>query len=120
MIDRIQNLPENVIGFTATGKITAGDYESVLIPAIEAELEKHEKIHLLYQMGPEFSGFSAGAMWEDAKVGIKHLTAWEKVAVVTDVDWIRGSFTLFRFAMPGQVKIFSNNQLDDAKEWIAS
>ena len=36
----------------------------------------------MYAIRSYYAGFSAGAMWEDAKVGIRHLRAFEKIAVV--------------------------------------
>ena len=120
MIEIIPNLPNNVLAISAKGRVTAEDYESVLIPAVEAKIKEHGKIRLLYHLGDEFTGFEAGAMWDDAKVGLKHLTAWEKVAVVTDVDWVRSLTKLFGFVMHGRVKVFENNQLSEAEDWIKS
>jgi len=120
MIELMPDLPDNVAGFTATGEVSADDYESVLVPAIEAKLKERDKIRLLYYLGPDFTGINAGAMWDDARVGLRHITAWEKIAVVTDVDWIRGAVKFFGFAMPGKVRVFTNGQLSEAKEWITA
>jgi hypothetical protein len=120
MITLLSNLPDHVVGFIASGQVTATDYESVVIPAIESKLKKHGKVSILYHIGPAFSGFTAGAMWDDAKLGITHLKAWEKIAVVTDVDWIAGAVGIFSFAIPCQVKVFSNSQLADAAGWIST
>lgn len=120
MIERIPDLPDDVVGLTAKGKITANDYESVVIPAVEAVLKKQGKIRLLYHIGSEFTGFTPGALWRDARVGFKHISKWEKVAVVSDVGWIRGSTRLWGIAMPGEVKVCSNDQLSEAKEWLTS
>lgn len=120
MIELLPNLPSEVIGFVASGKVTAKDYESVVFPAIESKVKEHGKVRILYQIGPRFSGFTAGAMWDDAKVGLGHLKAWEKIAVVTDVDWIRRAVGVFRFLMPCPIKMFSNSQLAEARDWIAA
>ena len=40
------------------------------------------------KLGPDFLGFTAAAMWDDAKIGLAHWNAWERVAVVTDVPWV--------------------------------
>jgi hypothetical protein len=119
MIERLSSLPDHVVGLLASGQVTAADYESVLIPAIESMIQKRRTVRLLYQIGPTFTGFTAGAMWDDAKVGVAHLTAWERVAVVTDLDWIATAVKIFRFAIPGVVKVFSNAQYQDAVCWIA-
>jgi len=120
MIALLSNLPDHVVGFLASEQVTATDYESVVIPAIESKLKKHGKVSILYHIGPAFSGFTAGAMWDDAKLGITHLKAWEKIAVVTDVDWIAGAVGIFRFAIPCQVKVFSNSHVADAADWISA
>jgi len=118
MIEVISDMPDNVVAFRAKGKVTAKDYETVLIPAVEAAVKKHGKVRLLYHIGNEFSGVEAGAMWDDAKVGFKHFTAWERIAVVTDVDWMRNLTRFFGFVMHGHVKVFKNDQLSEAKNWI--
>ena len=119
MIEIIQGLPDNVVAVIASGKVTGEDYDSVLIPVIEEKLKKHDKIRVLYALGPDYSGFTAGAMWDDAKIGIRHLTAYEKVAVVSDANWITGAAKFFAFIIPCPVKIFSFDKLSEAKEWIS-
>lgn len=120
MITLIPDLPENVIGITASGEVTADDYETVLIPVIESTLKKHKGIRILYQLGPEFTGFTSGAMWDDMKLGIGHLKSWEKIAVVTDLEWLAGATRLFGFAIPCPVTVFSNNEMAEAVRWITA
>jgi hypothetical protein len=119
VLERIQNLSENVLGFSAKGKVTGADYESVLIPAVEQVLTRQKKIRLLYWLGEDFSGFEMKAMWDDAKVGLQHLTAWERVAMVTDLEWIGTAIKAFGFVMPGQIRVFSNSELAEARRWLS-
>ena len=120
MMDPISGLPDNVLGFTARGKVTAEDYETVVMPAVENKLAKHSKLRLIYRMGEEFEGYEAGAMWDDARVDIGHFTAWEKIAIVTDVEWIRIMGKVFGFTMVRQVRIFPNKELKAAVEWVSN
>lgn len=119
MLKRIVNLPDNVLGFQASGKVSAGDYQSVLIPELEATLRKFRKVRLLYVLGKDFDGFTAAAAWKDAGVGLKHLTQFDRIAVVTDVDWIQHSVKIFGFALPAEVRIFENDKLKDARAWVS-
>ena len=73
MIEMLSDLPDNVLGVEAKGEVTGGDYEQVLVPEIEERLARHDKIRLVYVLGEEFDGYSAGAMWDDTKVGMEHL-----------------------------------------------
>ena len=49
------------------------------LSTIENRLKMHQKVRMLYQLGREFSGFTAAAMWDDAKLGIRDLSALEKI-----------------------------------------
>jgi hypothetical protein len=119
MINKISHLPDNVLGFTAKGTVTANDYESVIIPAVEALFSRYRKVRFLYHLGEDFSGFEAAAVWDDTKLGLKHLTGWERVAVVSDVDWIRGAIRVFGLAIPGLVRVFHNRELTEATRWVS-
>jgi hypothetical protein len=120
MIENLTGLPDSVIGFSAHGEVTAEDYEKHIVPAVEGALQKHGKVRILYHLGEDFDGFDAGALWEDAKIGLSHLTAWERIAMVTDVDWLRTATKALRFAMPREVRIFSNAEIEAARDWLAS
>jgi len=118
MIDITTGTPGNLVIVTAHGKVTGYDYEIVLIPAIEAALKTHKKIRLLYQLAEDFQGFSAEAVWDDAKLGLSHLTAFEALAVVTDVHWIVDAVKFFGLLMRCPVKVFGNAQLAEARDWV--
>jgi hypothetical protein len=119
VIERIPELPDHVLGFSAKGKVTAEDYEKVLIPAVEKELKENKKIRFLYHFGEDFESFAAGAMWEDTKVGLSHFAAWEKIAIVTDIEWLRVTMKVFGFVMPGVVRIFGNSEYSEAVKWLS-
>jgi hypothetical protein len=119
MLELIQPTAGNVVAVHASGMVTSEDYEGLLIPEIEGVLESHEKARVLFQMDPE-TGFTAGAIWDDASFGLSHFFSFEKFALVSDTDWISNSVKAFGFMMPCPVKIFPRDELDAAKEWIAA
>ena len=118
MIEEIQGLPGNVVGFSASGKVTGEDYETVLIPALAAAHEEHGKLRMLFNIGAEVEGFEAAAMWDDTKVGLKHFTHFEKVAIVSDDQRIIRSIKTVGFMMPGAIELFGTDKMEDAKNWI--
>ena len=119
MIKLIDDLPDNVLGITANGKITGADYETILIPELEEKLKTHPKIRMLYELGNDFTGFDLSAMLDDAKVGMKHLSAWDRIALVSDHDMINSFVKFFGHLMKCEVRIFPDAELDKAKEWIS-
>ena len=61
MLELLQPTTDNLVSVSASGTVTAEDYESVLIPAIEETLKSHDKVRVLLQLEPN-TGFTAGAM----------------------------------------------------------
>ncbi len=119
MFELEQVTDSNILIVTAKGRVTDDDYEDILIPAMDSTLEKYGKVRILIQLGGDFDSIEGDAVWEDTKVGMKHFTSFEKCAIVSDKKWIRRSIKVFGFLVPGEVKLFANKQLAEAREWIA-
>ncbi len=117
-MQRIEGLPDNVVGIEAHGTVTAEDYENVLIPAVESVLEEHEHVRVLYVTAGDFDGYEAGAMLDDARVGLGHFFSWERIAVVTDEAWLANGVKAFAFMLPGDVRVYPTDALEEAKAWI--
>ena len=120
MIELLKGFPEGIVAAVAKGRVTRRDYDEILIPAIEAAFGRRPKIRCYYELGGEFSGMDPGAAWEDFRVGFGHLAGWERVAVVTDVEWIRLAISAFRFLVPGEIRIFPASEAAEARRWIAA
>ncbi len=120
MIEIVKGFPDSVVGFLAKGRVTRQDYLEVVVPAIEAARKDHTKLRLYYELGAQFSEIDLGAEWEDLKLGIEHYSSWERVAVVTDVGWIRHLVAAMRFLMPAEVRVFATAQTSEARGWIVA
>lgn len=118
MIELIEGLPPGTLGFRAHGQISSDDYERVMIPDVEAAFALNRKLRLLYVTADDFTGFDPGAMWDDAKLGARHFSGWERVALVTDVPWLRMAAATMGFMVPGRFRLFASTDLAEAKRWI--
>ncbi|HTW75941.1 MAG TPA: STAS/SEC14 domain-containing protein [Steroidobacteraceae bacterium] len=118
MIKLLDGFPDQVVACSCEGHVTREDYDEVLIPRVNAALARHAKVRLYYELGPAFRGIDAGAAWEDFKVGVESVARWERMAVVTDVAWIRLALGAFRLFMPGQLRLFAASQSSHARAWI--
>ena len=105
------------MGFEASGKLEAADYRDVVLPALERAAATGE-VRFLIQM-PEFEGMSGGALWQDLKMGVEHLRAWKRIAVVTDIPWMRHMTDLFGWMTPGEVRTFALAERANAIDWVA-
>jgi hypothetical protein len=120
MIEPLPDFPDSVIAFACRGHVTREDYEATLIPAVEAALERHDKLRLYYEIGADFSGIDPAAVWEDFKVGVEHWLRWERIAVVTDVEWIGQTMRVFSFLFPGEMRVFPTADAAQARRWIVA
>lgn len=118
MIRLLDGFPSSVIAVVCEGRVTRADYEEVLIPRVNEVLAREGKVRLYYEIGAAFSGIDSEAVFEDFKLGMEHLSRWERMAVVTDVRWIRMTLAAFRFLMPGRLRLFDTSDAAEAREWI--
>lgn len=117
MIRTIEDMPPGTIGLEAVGKVTDDDYRDVLVPAVSQALERDD-VRLMYVLGEDFDSYSPGAVWAETKLWAGHLKRWKKVAIVSDADWLENSVNAFHWLMPGDVKVFETDDVDDAKRWL--
>lgn len=119
MLRALPDLPPGVLGFEAVGEVHSDDYRDVLRPAIDTVVAAGGAVRLVYVLGPEFTGYSAGASWQDAKLGTHHLSAWERAAVVSDVEWVEHLVGAFAWMIPGELRLFPLGELAEAVDWAA-
>jgi hypothetical protein len=120
MFKRIPSAPPGIIAFDAEGKITDSDYKTILVPAVEAAIKEHGKARILVRFGPEFETYTAHAMLDDAVFGTAHYTAFERIAMVTDIGWLANSMRFFAPFIPGKMRVFPLASLDEAMAWTAA
>ena len=77
-------------------------------------------IRLLLVTSDDLEGYTGGAAWQDAKMGVENFASFEKVAVVTDSDRLEKAVKALGWLMPGEVKVFDDDEQDDAVKWLAA
>jgi hypothetical protein len=117
MIEQLDDFPANVVAFVCSGRVTRGDYEGVLVPAVETALRQSEKVSLYYQFAVDFSHVESG-IGQNFGIGMEYLLRWDRIAIVTDVGWIRETVRALGFLIPGVVDIFALGDAAKAREWI--
>ncbi len=118
MIRILSGFPEEILAISGVGKVMADDFRSVVWPAIEAKLKKHKHLSLYYQLGPDFTGISVAAMWEDTKLDISNWNAWRRIAMVSDVPWIADGMRLIVPLLHHRVRFFANAEAEAARDWL--
>jgi hypothetical protein len=118
MIEQLSGFPENVLGLRISGHVTREDYQTVVIPAVEAAFKREPKLDIYCQVESDFAGLELAALWDDLKVGLGNLRRWNRIAVVTDLEWIGNALKVFGFLKPGQAQVFPLSRAGQARAWI--
>ena len=63
--------------------------------------------------------FTIGAWMQDAILGIKNLTKWNRAAIVTDSETVMNFTSVFSKLMPGEFKGFSKTDYQIAVDWTS-
>ncbi len=109
--------PDKVLGFKISGKLTAQDYETVLMPAIDQRVKRDGTVNVLVEWDDSFSGMEAKAMFDDAKLGFAHWNHFHRLALVGAPHWFDGFAKLFDLVSKGKVKTFEADEFVDALKW---
>jgi hypothetical protein len=118
MVEVLEGFPDDVLAFVGTGRVTKADYEQAAIPALRNALKNHERIRLYFETAADFAGVDPGAIWEDIGLGLEGFMRWERVAVVTDVEWIKQATRFSSFLVPCPMRVFPASESVQAKIWI--
>ena len=120
MITLISDVPENVAAFKATGEVTKDDFENLVFPHVKAKVNTFDELNYLFFIDTDLDQFSAGAWFEDALLGLKNITKWNRAAIVTDNNRVQNFTAIFSVIMPGEFKFFPIEDLENAIFWCAN
>jgi len=120
MIELIKDIPDYVAGFTAIGTVTKDDYTNIVFPQLERVIAKHGHIHFLLVLDTSAGNFTAGAWMSDALAGLKHLSKWKKMAIVSDQKMVEKITNIISPLIPGESKGFTQAELPAAIQWVSS
>ncbi len=107
-----------VLDIRVTGKLVHQDYER-FVPDLDRLVKRHGKIRLLFDM-VEFHGWELQAAWDDLKLGIKHFSDIERIAMVGDKKWQEWMAVFCRPFTRAKVRYFEKNNIDEARNWLNS
>ena len=118
MIQLIDNLPAGTLGFSCGGQISGEEMQRLVIPQVEAALLEHERIKALVVLQPDFEGLSLEAAWDDTNLGLRHWDGFERLAVVTDLGWVRQATRALALLLPYPVQQFNLSNVEGARRWL--
>ncbi|MBW8360748.1 MAG: STAS/SEC14 domain-containing protein [Kaistella sp.] len=119
MISKINDLPGNMIGFRATGDVTAEDFQNTVIPEVKEFLKTQDQLNYMLVLDTDVKNFTSGAWISDAWLGLKELTKWNRSAIISDSKTIKVVTDIFSKVMIGEFKVFEHSDYDAAVAWVS-
>jgi hypothetical protein len=116
MLEPIDGLPADTLGFRAHGELTRTDYHETLIPALRGAGEDGPA-RLLFVVD-RVKRLDLGHVIGEARSDLPLGRALERTALVTDVGWIRAASHLLGRLLPGEVRLFHLAAEDEARAWV--
>jgi hypothetical protein len=120
MLRRMTDMPVGTIGFEAVGDVEDDEWEDTVEPLLRQVIAEGQKVRLLYALGPRTREVEGDAMKADTAFRARHASSFERVAVVSDEDWMRPALSALSFMLPGKAKGFRTREIEDAKAWLAA
>lgn len=109
---------EFFLSLRAVGKLSHEDYQTIT-PLIDSALGevKQPKVKALID-GTQLEGWEPRAAWDDFKLGLKHGSEFEKIAIFGNKGWQEKAAKIGSWFISGEVKYFEDE--DDALAWLNS
>jgi hypothetical protein len=107
-----------MVGFRADGEVTKEDFEMVQTQ-VAALVEKQGKLNYMLVLDNSPADFTLGAWMQDALLGIKNITKWNRAAIVTDIEGVITFTDAFSKVMPGEFRGYRKSEYDAAVSWVS-
>jgi len=113
-IERIND--QFFLSLKAVGKLTHEDYLKIT-PMIDSALAevKDPKVNVFID-GTELEGWELRAAWDDLKLGLKHGSEFNKIAIYGNKTWQEYTAKIASWFISGQVRYFTDSQ--SAFAWL--
>jgi len=118
MIELLGDSEESIVGVRVSGKLTAADYETYLIPALDRVFEREKRARFLVLMEEDFDGWTLDAAWDDFSYWLEHRAAFDKVAIVGAPKWVEWCINAMGFVLKGEFRLFERTRLAEAWGWL--
>lgn len=82
------------------------------------KLKEHDKINLFFEIR-QGNKMSVTAFLNELNYNLRHTRSFHKLAMVTDLDWIKNAMVLKDVFMATDIRTFSNEERLNALNWIA-
>lgn len=104
------------VSVTVFGEFSLADYKE-FEEVVNYKVKFEGTVDLLFDLR-QMADFTVDVAWEEIKFSRQHANDFNRVAVVTDSQWVTWSAWLSQVFVNADVEVFQD--ADDAKSWLES
>jgi len=112
MLKRMTGMPAGTLGFEAIGKVEDDDFEHAVERVLRTARSRQPQDSTALRARCREGGVRGGhADRGDMQFAVRHPAAYERVAAVSDEDWLRPALRVLSVLVPGQLPGYPVAQL---------
>ena len=106
---------DDTVEIDISGEITEADIDEIS-PWIERFMKERDTVHVV-EVVQDVEGAEPSALWKGLKFDAQHLSNFDRVAVVSDKDWVDPLAKATELVTNLEVRTFPMRDLTAAREW---
>ncbi len=119
MVELLTGFPPHVAAYRAWGTVDKEEYEQVVMARVDEVAAKYGKINFLVLLQTDMDNYSFGAFIDYLKVSFEHFSKWNRMAIVTDQNWVRKAYEVLSLLVHGEIKGYELKDFEEARQWVS-
>ena len=118
MLLELKDTPNTMVGFRVSGEDTQDEFYKIVLPAVQELILRTGKLNCLFILDQP-ADFSFGTWLQNSMIETNNTDKWNRVAIVTASGSSIQMGKVFHTIVPGELKIFSNDEVGEAIVWVS-
>ena len=119
MVQLLDGFPPHVAAYEASGVVSKEEYEQVVMARVDKVAADYEQINFLVLLKTDMSNYSIGAFLDYVKISFEHFSRWNRMAIVTDEQWLRIAYRALSPLVHGEIRGYKTADFEEAKKWVS-
>lgn len=119
MVKLLPGFPAHVAAYVARGKVTADEYEGVVMRRVNEVAETFGKVNFLVRLETKVGNYTFASFLKYLTISFKQFSKWERMAIVTDEAWVREAYELLSPLVHGEIRGYKLSEYESACSWVS-
>ncbi|MDM8176486.1 MULTISPECIES: STAS/SEC14 domain-containing protein [Olivibacter] len=120
MLALMDNFPPHVVAYRAQGKVNGEEYKEIVVQRIAEVAKAYPQINFIVLLETGFEDYSLQALLEYIKVSFEHFSKWNRMAIVSDQQWVRKIYDILSPLVHGEIRTYRLEDQQIACEWVSA